>query len=226
MKKDHFLWKRMKKMSWYFFFFLPNRMSIHWLWHGAVHGIFYANFLTWFLYSRKLGRQDVGTGRRVAVTSDLLRFDLHFYFLLFWYIIIFRSHIIPALHICWSDDPMFSSALLLWKKPSSLFSVFPSFYFLEFFWLFIDLPRWTRSCKVASFHWTSLSYNLIPLSNALLVFCVNLFWYLYQGPSHLHRHECNKKLNGFANGKASSRVCACIIYTYTMMLLLLSVFER
>ena len=88
------------------------------------------------------------------------------------------------------------------------FPLFPSFYFLEFFWLFIDLPRWTRSCKVASFHWTSLSYNLIPLSNALLVFCVNLFWYLYQGPSHLHRHECNKKLNGFANGKASSRVCA------------------
>ena len=68
------------------FFFLPNRMSIHWLWHGAVHGILYANFLTWFLYSRKLGRQDVGTGRRVAVTSDLLQFDLHFYFLLFWYI--------------------------------------------------------------------------------------------------------------------------------------------
>ena len=111
------------------FFFLPNRMSIHWLWHGAVHGILYANFLTWFLYSRKLGRQDVGTGgRRVAVTSDLLRFDLHFYFLLFWYIhIIFRSHIIPALHICWSDDPMFSSALLLWKKPSSLLFCFPLF---------------------------------------------------------------------------------------------------
>ena len=86
VKKDHFLWKRMKKMSWYFFFFLPNRMSIHWLWHGAVHGIFYANFLTWFQYARKLGRQDVGTGRRVAVTSDLLRFDLHFYFLLFWYV--------------------------------------------------------------------------------------------------------------------------------------------
>ena len=94
------------------FFFLPNRMSIHWLWHGSVHGIFYANFLTWFLYARKLGRQDVGTGRHVAVTSDLLRYDLHFYFLLFWYIhIIFRLHIIPALHICWSHHPMYSSAI-------------------------------------------------------------------------------------------------------------------
>ena len=147
-KKDHFLWKRMKKMSWYFFFFLPNRMSIHWLWHGAVHGIFYANFLTWFLYSRKLGRQDVGTGRRVAVTSDLLRFDLHFYFLLFWYIIIFRSHIIPALHICWSDDPMFSSALLLWKKPSSLFSVFPSFSLFLLFRIFLIIYRPTQMDKV------------------------------------------------------------------------------
>ena len=129
-KKTIFFEKEWRKCLDIFFFFLPNRMSIHWLWHGAVHGIFYANFLTWFLYSRKLGRQDVGTGRRVAVTSDLLRFDLHFYFLLFWYIIIFRSHIIPALHTCWSDDPMFSSALLLWKKAIiTPFLFFPLFTF-------------------------------------------------------------------------------------------------
>ena len=148
MKKRPFSLKKNEENVLIFFFFLPNRMSIHWLWHGAVHGIFYANFLTWFLYSRKLGRQDVGTGRRVAVTSDLLRFDLHFYFLLFWYIIIFRSHIIPALHICWSDDPMFSSALLLWKKPSSLFSVFPSFSLFLLFRIFLIIYRPTQMDKV------------------------------------------------------------------------------
>ena len=127
VKKDHFLWKRMKKMSWYFFFFLPNRMSIHWLWHGAVHGIFYANFLTWFLYARKLGRQDVGTGRRVAVTSDLLRFDLHFYFLLFWYIhtynISFAYHTgITYMLVWWSY--VFISPAFVKKSHHFCFSLF------------------------------------------------------------------------------------------------------
>ena len=151
MKKDHFLWKRMKKMSWYFFFFLPNRMSIHWLWHGAVHGIFYANFLTWFLYSRKLGRQDVGTGRRVAVTSDLLRFDLHFYFLLFWYIhtynISFAYHTgITYMLVWWSY--VFISPTFVKKKPSSLFFVFPSFSLFLLFRICLIIYRPTQMDKV------------------------------------------------------------------------------
>ena len=85
-KKTIFFEKEWRKCLDIFFLFTKSNVHPLTLTWRAVHGIFYANFLTWFLYARKLGRQVVGTRRRVAVTSDLLRFDLHFYFLLFWYI--------------------------------------------------------------------------------------------------------------------------------------------